>query len=84
MVYMTLPGLVNCFGPRDFWISWSGGVIIVGRGHMPGFELARYRDPEPLGITNIELESSTSETVGGAIWEFKETSGKHVNDKALP
>lgn len=58
---------------QSFWVSWSGGLIKVGEGHIAGEkEILQWQDPNPRSVHAITV--STGWGADGH-WEFDSYEG---------
>ncbi|CAH1796733.1 unnamed protein product [Owenia fusiformis] len=50
--------VVYCDATTSFWISWSGGYIEVGRGHVYGRDtFLQWKDPSPHPVNAVQFTS---------------------------
>ena len=67
------PNIVTYDKLQPFWLSWSGGLIRVGEGHIVGDrELLQWQDPNPRSVHDITV--STGWGANGH-WEFDSYEG---------
>ena len=67
------PGICDCDVLKPFWLSWTDGLIRVGRGNNIGDQVVvEWLDTEPLGITFAAITGWNQ--LG--IWEFSLLKGK--------
>ena len=68
-------GVLSCNEVRDFWISWSNGIVKVGEGRNVGENsLLSYDD-----LTFYPVKAFTFKSPGAnGTWEFPEYEGKHL------
>jgi Farnesoic acid 0-methyl transferase len=79
LVEFPSEGILACDSEVAIWVTWSGGVINVGRGNTVSSEvLFTWTDSSPYLINALSLASSDVER---AVWTFLRESGKHFFEK---
>ena len=63
--------VLDCGTPREFWISWDGGVIRAGRGTPQQDELVS----SPHSWVNMSSVSLTTGNNQNGIWKFHKREG---------
>ena len=81
MVNVTTKGVLSCFMPREFWISWRDGSINVGRGGEVFVNtFLSWRDLEPDEVNVMQVSSGNGNR---AAWVFVESDCKSSESKVL-
>ena len=70
----STPKVLSASNPRDFWVSWEGGVIKFGYGRVRDEELQiQWKDPQPHSVSAIGIKSGDGNRVE---WKFLENESK--------
>ncbi len=68
------PDIVSCLDSKDFWISWHGGRILVGKGREYGHgQILEPYEYDDYLIQNVGFATSGSSP---GVWTVKENMGK--------
>ena len=71
---VNTPGILSCEEMRPFWVSWGGGLIKAGRGHLVDEdEIMSWQDSEPM--TPATMSFTTGWGANGD-WEFTNMQSK--------
>ena len=66
--------ILDCSIATSFWITWSDGIIKVGRGDRFMYQFLIWEDPEE-NYPRIHAISLTNEN-NNALWRFQRDQGK--------
>ena len=76
LVVAQTPGLLSCNESRTFWVSWTSGIIKVGRGAFVGVDrFMEWIDPLPKPITTLSVASGYGSP---GTWKFRQQKGLFV------
>jgi len=67
------PNLLDCNEPRTFWIRWTTGYIVVGKGDVVGKH--KLMDYHPLVARHIRNAAFATHTYPG-LWKLNFLKGK--------
>ncbi len=63
LAFPNTPGIVDCANPRPFWISWQGGRIRLGKGHIVGSDVAaEYQDAHAYVVNYVSVSTGWGST----------------------
>ncbi len=73
---MDASGLLDCQTPVDFWISWEGGEVALGRNNYPDSRLISYTPTNMEPVRALGVATGPSST---GVWDFSRQDGETIS-----
>ena len=71
------PGILSCAEFRQFWASWTNGLIQFGTGPVPGQNsIIGWKDPDAFSVTTLSVATGWDTT---GEWKFDVKPGKSAS-----